>query len=105
MTNSKSKYAQISDGNQYVKAPKKRVIEDLIENKKHIIQSFIDEHGDKYGEKILLRYQRYMDLLDDDTITQKSLEDEIACMLMNISDIILTDDWSKILMDQLHSES
>lgn len=102
VTNSKSKYAQISNGNQYIKVPKKRVIEDLIENKKHIIQSYIDEHGDKYGEKILSRYQRYMDLLDDDTETQKFLEDEIACMLMNISAVIMTDEWSKKLMGQLH---
>lgn len=101
LTNKKSNYIKISDGQHYINAPKQRVIAELIENKRSLLQSFVDDHGYKYGEKILQRYQRYVDALDDDIETQHSLEIEIACMLINVSSVIMTDDWSRKLVDEL----
>lgn len=104
ITNQKGTFARISNGKQYVYAPKKRVIADLIENKKSLLQSYVDSNGDRYGEKILRNYQRYMDLLDDgDREVIKELEAEIASMLMNVSDTIMTDEWSQKLLKEMKS--
>ena len=101
ITNKKDNFAQISDGQKYIYASKKKIIEQLIENKRHILQEYVDNNGDKYGEKILRRYQNYVDFLDDDKEAQKELEVDIICMLLNVSDIIGSDEWSKKLLDNL----
>ena len=103
ITNKKDPYAKISDGKKYVFAPKKQVISQLIENKKSLLQEYVDKNGDKYGEKILKRYYRYIDLLDEDPETIKDLETEITCMLLNLSEIIASDDWSQNLLEDLKS--
>ena len=70
--------------------------------KDDILQEYVDNTGNKYGEKILRRYQTYVDLLDDeDKDTQKELELDIICMLLNVSDLIGSDDWSKKLLNDL----
>lgn len=61
----------------------------------------MDENGDKYGEKILRKYQNYSDFLDDDKEAQKDLEVDIICMLLNVSDLIGSDDWSRKLLEDL----
>lgn len=101
ITNKKDPYAQISDGDKYVYASKKKIITQLIENKRHILQEYVDNHGDKYGEKILNRYQRYVDYLDDDKEAVKELEIDIICMILNASEVIGSDDWSKKLINDL----
>ena len=88
---------------KYVFAAKKQVISKLIENKKGLLQEYVDQNGDKYGEKILKRYQNYLDLLDEDRETIKDLEIEISCMLLNISEVIGSDDWSQDLLNNLKS--
>lgn len=101
ISNKKDPFAKISDGEKYVYASKKNIIEQLIENKRHILQEYVDNHGDKYGEKILRRYQNYVDFLDDDKEAQKDLEIDIICMLLNVSDVIGSDEWSKKLLEEL----
>lgn len=101
--NKKDPYAQISNGEKYVYASKKKIIEQLIENKRHILQEYVDQHGDKCGEKILSRYQRYVDTLDDNSELKKDLEIDVACMLLNVSDVIGSDEWSRKLLDDLRS--
>ena len=61
----------------------------------------MDENDDKYGEKILKKYQNYVDLLDDDKEAQRDLEIDIICMLLNVSDLIGSDEWSKHLLEDL----
>lgn len=99
--NKRDPYAQISDGEKYVYASKKSIITQLIENKRHILQEYVDNNGDNYGEKILRRYQNYVDFLDDDKEAQKDLEVDIICMLPNVSDVIGSDEWSKKLLGEL----
>jgi hypothetical protein len=103
ITNKKDPFAQISNGKNFVYASKKNIIAQLIENKRHILQEYIDQNGDKYGEKILNRYQKYVDFLDDDKEAQKDLEVDVICMLLNISDLIGSDEWSKNLLNDLKS--
>lgn len=102
VTNKRDDFVQISDGMKFIYAPRKKTIMDLIENKRHLLQEYVDNNGDKYGEKILRRYQTYVDLLDDEgKSTQKELEIDIVCMLLNLSDVIGSDEWSKKLLDDL----
>jgi hypothetical protein len=101
ITNRKDSFLQISDGKKYVYAPKQTTISQLIENKKDILQQYVDESGDKYGQKVLKKYQNYVDFLDDDKNAQKNLELEIICMLLNMSGIIGSDEWSKKLLEDL----
>jgi len=101
LTNKKDQIVQVSDGHKYIYAPKKSVIAQLIENKREILQKYVDNNGDKYGEKILKKYQNYIDFLDDDKDAQKDLEIDIICMLLNVSNIIGSDDWSINLLENL----
>ena len=103
ITNKKDPYAKISDGKKYIYAPKKQVISELIENKKSLLQEYVDKNGDKYGEKILKRYYKYIDLLDEDSETVKDLEIKITCMLLNMMEVIGSDEWSKNLLEDLQS--
>ena len=101
MTNKKDQFVQISDGMKYVHATKKKVIGELIENKRQTLQKYVDNNGDKYGEKILNKYQNYIDFLDDNKEAQKELEMDIICMLLNISELIGSDEWTKKLLADL----
>lgn len=101
ITNKKDIFAQVSDGHKYIYASKKSIITQLIENKKNLLEEYIDNNGDKYGKLILKKYQNYIDLLVDDKDAQKELEIEIICMLLNASEMIGSDDWSKKLLDDL----
>jgi len=101
ITNRRDIYAQISDGDKYVYTTKKKAIADLIENKRHILQSYIDNNGEKYGDKILARYQVYVDALDENKEAQKELENDIACMLLDVSGVIGSDNWTRKLLEDL----
>jgi hypothetical protein len=101
LTNKKDPFIQVSDGNKFVTKSKKKIIEELIENKRSLLQKYFDDHRDTYGKKILERYERYMDSLYDDEDVQKELEIEIICMLSNISDVIGSDEWTQKLINDL----
>jgi DNA-directed RNA polymerase subunit RPC12/RpoP len=101
VTNKKDHVIQVSDGHKYVYAPKKSIISQLIENKREILQKYVDVNGDKYGEKILKKYQNYANFLDGDKETKKDLEVDIVCMLLNVSNIIGSDEWSIKLLEDL----
>lgn len=102
LTNKKGPFIQVSDGKQFIYAPRKSTITQLIENKRDILQRYVNRNGDKYGEKILKKYHNYITYLDEGGDEgQKDLEVEISSMLLNVSDVIGSDDWSKRLLDGL----
>jgi Txe/YoeB family toxin of Txe-Axe toxin-antitoxin module len=101
LTNNEDSFLQISNGKKYIYATKQSTISQLIGNKKDMLRQYVDINGDKYGQKILKKYQNYVDFLDDDKNAQKNLEVDIICMLLNISDVIGSDEWSKKLLEDL----
>jgi hypothetical protein len=102
LTNKKEPFIQISDGEKYVYAPKKEIITQLIDNKREILQRYIDDNHDRYGEKLLKIYERYITYLEDNEDEAfKELEVQIICMLLNVSEVIGSDDWSKKLLNDL----
>lgn len=100
MTNHRDPYLHVSDGEKFVYATKKKTINELIENKRSLMQKYFDDNRDNYGKRVLERYERYVDHLDDDE-GQKELEHEVICMLLNMSDVIGSDEWSRKLLGDL----
>jgi len=84
-----------------VYASKKNILKQLIENKKNILEDYVDNNGGKYGKILLNKYQNYIKMLGDNKDTQKDLEIDIICMLLNMSDTIGSDEWSKSLLEDL----
>lgn len=103
MPNKKEGRLQVSDGHRYIYHTKQRIIDELIENKRHILQKYIDETGDAHSKRILDRYQKYVDELDDEGETLRLLQEEVICMLLNVSEVIGSDEWSRRLLDDLKS--
>ena len=101
ITNKKDDYAKISDGKQYIQESKKKVIDELIDNKKNILAEYIKLYGDQYSEKVLNRYDNYITALTDEKETLKELEMEIKCMLLNMKDIIGSEGWSNKLTESV----
>jgi hypothetical protein len=97
ITNKKDPIVRISDGHKFIYASKKSIITRLIENKKDILKKYVGENGDRYGEELLNEYRNYVDSLDSDKETQKDLEIEIMCMLLNVSEVIGSEEWSSKL--------
>jgi len=103
ITNQKSQIIHVSDGKEYIFASRKQIIDDLIQNKRDILQEYVDQNGERYGEKILKRYENYLEALDTKKDVQKELEIDIIVMLLNMSKIICSDEWSRKLLDNLIS--
>ena len=97
----RSNYAMVSDGKSFKFCPKKTVIDQIIEDKRSILNQYIDENGDKLGDKVLQKYGRYQELLDDDPVFRKELEVEIGGLLLNMKAVIADDEKTRKLLDRV----
>lgn len=105
ITDKNDLFAQISDGEKYIVVTKKRVIADLIENKKNMLQEYLVDNGDRYeGTFFYPRYEEYMKSLEKNEKFQKDLEEDIICMLLDNSNFIGSDEWSKRLLENFKKE-
>lgn len=105
ITNKKDPFALISNGIKYEHINKKNVVEDIIESKRSLIQTFIDEDGGKFDEKKVALCQDYMESIDDkDSDMSKDLSNRILCALMDISTVIGTPQWAQKLKDSMEGE-
>jgi hypothetical protein len=96
--NKKEKYIQVSNGMNYVYILKEDVINKLIKNKRNILLKYISVNPDNLDEVILRDYECY---IDGGRKEFNGLEDRISCSLLNISDMIGTDEWSQRLLNDL----
>lgn len=90
--NERNAYASVSNGKEFKRKPKKTIIDQIIEDKRSLLNSYVDENGDKLGKKILDKYERYQDLLDSNDEFKKSLELEIGGILLDMKTVIANDD-------------
>lgn len=115
----KSPFALVSDGMKFQHKPQKRIIDQIIEKSAGMIQDYADENGEKYGQKIIDKYQRYIDLVDMDgrdkenghgkknmvntkkSERRKDLEVEIAGLLLDMRGVIESDGNMKMMLDKL----
>jgi hypothetical protein len=97
----RSNMALVSDGKNFVFRPKKIIIDAIIEEKRSLINSYIDDNGDKLGKTILTKYDRYQDLLDENDEFHKELEIEISAMLLNMRPVIANDEKTRKLLEKV----
>ena len=98
----RSKYAMVSDGNVFKHQPKKNVIDQIIESKRMILKEYVDANGDQLGEKVLQKYERYTDLLDEDVEFRKNIELEIGGLLLDLKAVIANDEKTRKLLDKVN---
>lgn len=101
LNNEKAKYVMVSDGNRFSFRPKKTIIDQIIEDKRSILNHYIDENGDQLGEKVLAKYERYQNQIDDDSEFRKNLELEIGGLLLDMKAVIANDEKTRLLLDKV----
>ena len=115
----KSPFALVSDGNKFQHKPQKRIIDQIIEKCRSMLQEYADDNGEKYGQKIIDKYERYMSLVDMDgrdkenghgkknmynakkSERRKDLELEIAGLLLDMRSVIESDPNVQMMLNKL----
>lgn len=98
VANERSKFAMVSDGESFEYRPKKTIIDQIIEDKRSILNKYVDANGEQLGGKVLAKYERYQNKLDDDPEFLENLEVEIASMLLNMKSVIANDEKTRKLL-------
>ncbi len=97
ITNKREGSARISDGNKFILVPRQKVITQLIDNKRELIQTHIKKHPEKYDSKTAKKLENYLGILEDDD-QYAALENEIIYLLIGMKDVINTDKWTAELL-------
>lgn len=97
----RSGYALVSDGHGFKHKLKNTIIDQIIEDKRSILNAYVDKNGDQLGRKILKCYERYTDSLDTNKDDRKKLEGEIGGLLLDMKSVIANDEKTRQLMDQV----
>lgn len=100
-TSERSNYALVSDGESFKYTPKKTVIDQIIEDKRSLLNQYVDDNGDQLGERVLQKYERYQDDIDTDSEFKKQLEIEIGGLLLNMKSVIANDEKTRRLLDKV----
>ena len=98
----KSSFVLKSDGTKFKNHPKKSVIDQIIEDKRSILNQYVDSHEDSLGENILAKHARYQDTLDTDIPFRKNLELEIGGLLLDLKDVISNDNQTRKLLEKVN---
>jgi hypothetical protein len=98
----RSSYALVSDGKTFNYRPKKTIIDQIIEDKRSILNEYVDQNGEQLGEKVLRKYERYQNQLDSNSEFHKDLELEIGGLLLDMKSVIANDDKTRILLDKVN---
>ena len=77
------------------------MIDQIIDEKRSIINNYIDNNGDQLGEKVLKKYEKYQERLDDNNEFHKDLELEIGALLLNMRSVIAKDEKTRMLLDKV----
>lgn len=101
VANERSKFALVSDGKTFEYKSKKAIIDQIIEDKRSIINDYVDKNGEQLGKKVLDKYNRYCDRLDDDPAVREDLEVEISAMLLNMKSVIANDEKTRKLLSKV----
>jgi hypothetical protein len=100
-TSEKSSFALISDGERFRNRPKKNVIDQIIEDKRAMLNEYVDSNGEQLGELVLEKYEKYQDKLDSDPIFRRQLELEIGGLLLDMKAIIANDEKTRNLLQKV----
>lgn len=97
-TSEKSSYASVHDGKSFSNKPKKTVIDQIIEDKRTILNEYVDSNEDQLGKQVLAKYEKYQDKLDSDQAFRRNLELEIGGLLLDMKLIIANDEKTRKLL-------
>lgn len=92
----------VSNGKTFEYKSKKTVIDQIIEDKRSILNQYVDDNGEMLGEKVLQKYERYQDQIDDNHEFRKDLEIEIGGLLLNMKSVIANDEKTRKLLDKIN---
>lgn len=101
VSNEHSWYAMVSDGRTFNHKPPKTIIDQIIEDKRSLLNQYVDDHGELLGDKVLQKYEKYQDQIDSDSEFRKSLELEIGGLLLDMKSVIANDEKTQKLLDKL----
>ena len=102
ISSERSNYAMVSDGKSFKYKPKKSIIDQIIEDKRSLLNQYIDDNGDQLGEKVLSKYEKYQDEIDDNSTFRKELEVEIGGLLLDMKSVIANDEKTRKLLDKVN---
>ena len=97
----RSSYAMVSNGKKFEYKPKKTIIDQIIEDKRSILNKYVDENGEMLGERVLRKYDKYQDQLDENQEFRKELEIEIGGLLLNMKSVIADDEKTRRLLNKI----
>lgn len=97
----RSQYVMVSDGESFKYRPKKTVIDQIIEDKRSLLNQYVDDNGDQLGERVLKKYEKYQDDIDSNSEFRKQLEIEIGGLLLNMKSVIANDEKTCKLLDKV----
>ena len=102
ISSERSNYAMVSDGKSFKYKPKKTIIDQIIEDKRSLLNRYIDDNGDQLGEKVLSKYDKYQDEIDDNSTFRKELEVEIGGLLLDMKSVIANDEKTRKLLEKVN---
>lgn len=102
VSSERSNYAMVSDGKKFKYKPKKTIIDQIIEDKRSILNRYVDENGEQLGEKVLNKYEKYQNQIDDNSEFRKTLEVEIGGLLLDMKSVIANDDKTRHLLEKVN---
>jgi hypothetical protein len=103
ISSERSNYALVSDGKSFKYRPKKTIIDQIIEDKRSILNRYIDDNGEQLGDKVLKKYEQYQNQIDDNSDFRKELEVEIGGMLLDMKSVIANDENTRQLLEKVNN--
>lgn len=99
VANDRSQFAMVSNGKSFEYRPKQTIIDQIIEDKRTILNNYVGKNGQKLGRRVLSTYERYQEKLDEkDSPLLEQLELETAAMLLNMKSVIANDEKTRKLL-------
>ena len=93
-------HVHISNGESFVHAPKKMVIEQIIEDNRESISRYLETHIDQLGHHLHDRYEDYQDSLDTNKDgMRKDLQKQIESLLLDMKDVVERDKKEQRILD------
>ena len=100
VTSERSGYALVSDGSSFRYRPKKVIVDQIIEDTRSMLNEYIEINLEQLGDKVVQKFENYQDQLDTNTEFQKALDTEIGGLLLDMKDVITSDEKTRQLLDK-----
>jgi hypothetical protein len=93
ITKYSSPYAMVFKSGRFQRQLKKQTLNDVIEKIIHMMGNYLDDHD--FNQKILDKYERYRDSIEQDGKNRTDLEDELIGILIDYEEMCHMDQVSK----------